>query len=106
MYIYNYSFNVIVVIDSIYIPYHFLQIFSDWYFWFISGFYLISFTFYVEQSKGSGRCWVIFQPQGGSPHPFSRANRAHTFAECCWQTRIQKLIMTPKYHDFHRELNG
>lgn len=29
MYIYNYSSPVIVVIDSIYIPYHFLQIFSD-----------------------------------------------------------------------------
>lgn len=104
MYIYNYSFTVIVVIDSIYIPYHFLQIFSDWYSWFISGFY--PHLFPLRQSKGSGGCWVAFQPQGGSPRPFSWANRVHTFAEGCGQRTIRTLIMTYIYHYFPCELNG
>lgn len=61
---------------------------------------LIAFAFYSEQSKDPGGCWVVFQPQGGSPSPFSQARRVYIFAECCRPTRIQRLIMTHKYHYF------
>lgn len=88
MYIYNYSFSVIVVIDSIYIPYHFPQYLvidiSD----LSLASTLISFPSYLEQSHDLGGCWVTFQPQGGSPHPFSQANRVYTFAVCSRQNRI------------------
>lgn len=91
MYIYNYSFSVIVVIHSIYIPYHFPQIFSDWYFWFTSGFYPHLLSFRLKQN------WVLEAAGSSSSHKVAPPTPSHEPKGCCQRTGIQRLIMIHKY---------
>lgn len=101
MYIYNYCFSIIIVIDSIYIPYHFPQIFRDWYFWFISGFYPHLLCFLLRTEQGSWRLLGRLPATRWLPLPLLTSQKdVYIFAECCSPTRIQRLIMTYKYHYF------
>ena len=98
MYIYNYCFSIIIVIDSIYIPYHFPQIFRDWYFWFISGFYPHLLCFLLRTEQGSWRLLGRLPATRWLPLPLLTSQKdVYIFAECCSPTRIQRLIMTYKY---------